>query len=127
MASRAESSVEQRIRDAQKRGAVNNLAGSGKPLPDLDEPLDEMWWIRKWLKRENLAVTPQTLSLRKQVDIARESIAAAQSEQEVRDIIADINPKISEANRRASSGPPTNLMPFNVERAVAKWRAARSG
>jgi hypothetical protein len=36
--------------------------------------------------------------------------------------VADINGKIVEGNRKAASGPPLNLMPFDVERVVQDWR-----
>ena len=121
MDTRAEASVEQQIRAAQARGAFDNLPGAGKPIADLDQH-DEMWWVRKWMKREGVAVTPQTLSVRKQVDIARDALVHAQSEDEVRQIVASINPKIIEANRVASSGPPSSIMPFDEERTVKRWR-----
>lgn len=46
--------AERRIQEAQRAGAFDNLPGSGRPLPGLEEPYDPMWWVRKWLKRERL-------------------------------------------------------------------------
>ena len=40
--------------------------------------------------------------------------------------MADINAKIVEGNRKAASGPPLNLMPFDVERVVGAWRERRA-
>jgi hypothetical protein len=40
----------------------------------------------------------------------------------VRRILAAINRKILDGNRKAASGPPLNLMPFDVDRVVADWR-----
>jgi hypothetical protein len=40
----------------------------------------------------------------------------------VRRILAAINRKILEGNRKAASGPPLNLMPFDVDRVVGDWR-----
>jgi hypothetical protein len=28
--------------------------GAGKPIPDIDDPYDELWWVRKWVRRERL-------------------------------------------------------------------------
>jgi hypothetical protein len=39
--------------------------------------------------------------------------ARAGSEAEVRAIVAAINAKIAEGNRKAASGPPLNLAPFD--------------
>ncbi|MEV6315495.1 hypothetical protein [Streptomyces sp. NPDC051776] len=50
----------------------------------------------------------------------------AASESEVRRIVADINDRIREAIRTPLSGPPLNLVPFDVEHVVQEWRAQRS-
>ena len=34
---------------------LEDLPGLGKPIPDIDEPYDPMWWVKKWMKRENLS------------------------------------------------------------------------
>jgi hypothetical protein len=35
--------VERQIREAQERGAFDNLPGAGKPIPGIAEPDDEHW------------------------------------------------------------------------------------
>jgi hypothetical protein len=100
--------VERKIREAAERGAFDNLPGAGKPIPDLDKPHDELWWIKRKLRDEQLAALPPTIAL-------------------VRAIVAAINAKIADGNRKAASGPPLNLAPFDAERVVARWRAARDG
>ena len=37
-----------------ERGEFSNLAGEGQPLPDADTMPDDMWWVRKWIKREGV-------------------------------------------------------------------------
>ena len=44
--------AENRIREAMDEGLFDDLEGAGRPLPDLDEPYDPNWWIRKWMRRE---------------------------------------------------------------------------
>jgi hypothetical protein len=46
--------TEKLIQAAQERGEFDGLPGAGKPIPDLDQPYDECWWVRKWLEREDL-------------------------------------------------------------------------
>jgi hypothetical protein len=46
--------TEKLIHAAQERGEFENLPGAGKPIPGLDEPYDEHWWVRKWMAREGL-------------------------------------------------------------------------
>ena len=43
----------------------------------------------------------------------------------MRRIVAGINARIIEGNRKAASGPPLNLAPFDVERVVGGWRDRR--
>src|SRR5215218_336534 len=117
--------VERQIREAAERGAFDNLPGAGKPIEDLDKPHDELWWVKQKLRRENLSYLPPTIALRKEAEDALAAAAEAGSEAEVRRIVADINRKILEGNRKAASGPPLNLMPFDVERVVRSWRERR--
>lgn len=37
-----------------ERGEFDDLPGSGRPLPDAGKPYDEMWWVRAWLKRNDV-------------------------------------------------------------------------
>jgi DnaJ homologue, subfamily C, member 28, conserved domain len=117
--------VERQLREAAERGAFDDLPGAGKPIPDLDKPHDELWWVKQKLRRENFSYLPPTIALRKQAEEALEAAARAGSEDAVRRIVADINAKIIEGNRKAASGPPLNLAPFDVERVVRDWRDRR--
>ena len=118
--------VERQIREATERGEFDNLPGAGKPIADLDKPHDELWWVRQKLRREHLSWLPPTIALRKEAEEALLAAARAGSEDQVRRIVADINRKILEGNRKAASGPPLNLMPFDVERVVRTWRERRA-
>ena len=71
-----ESWVERQIREAQERGEFDDLPGHGKPLDDVDRSRDEMWWVRKKLRREKVSYSPPALSLRVEVDETRERIHA---------------------------------------------------
>ena len=118
--------VERQIREATERGEFDNLPGAGKPIEDLDRPHDELWWVKQKLRRENLSYLPPTIALRKEAEDALLAASRAGSEAQVRRIVADINRKILEGNRKAASGPPLNLMPFDVERVVRTWRERRA-
>jgi hypothetical protein len=118
--------VERQIREATERGEFDNLPGAGKPIADLDKPHDELWWVKQKLRRENLSYLPPTIALRKEAEDALLAASQAASEAQVRRIVADINRKILDGNRKAASGPPLNLMPFDVERVVRTWRERRA-
>lgn len=117
--------VDRQIREAEARGDFADLPGAGKPLPSLDAPYDEMWWVKDKMRREGLSFLPPSLVLRKEAEDALAEAASAGSEEEVRRIVTAVNEKIDAAVRRPPEGPPLNLVPFDVERAVADWRSRR--
>jgi hypothetical protein len=114
--------IERQIQQAQERGEFDNLPGAGKPIPGIDGPDDGLWWVKQYLRRENLTYLPPSLALRKEADITLANVPAAPSESAVRTMIADLNAKIDAAIRRPLDGPPLNLMPFDVEKVVESWR-----
>ena len=122
-----ESWVDRQIREATERGAFDDLPGAGKPLPGIDEPADELWWVRKKLREEGVSYLPPSLALRKQVEDAVEAAGQARSEAEVRRILDEVNARVRAAIRTPPSGPPLNLLPIDVEVVVRRWRAERSG
>ena len=119
--------VERQIREATARGDFDNLPGAGKPIAGLDGPHDELWWVKGKLRQEGFSWLPPTMVLRKQAEEALEAVTRAASEAEVRRIVADINTRIVESNRKAAPGPPLNLAPFDVEQVVGTWRERQDG
>jgi len=120
-----ESWVERKIREGMERGEFSGLEGHGQPIADIDDPRDELWWLRKKLKREEFVALQPTLQIRKDRDEALRRIGAAQSESRVREILADINRRIAKVNATAITGPPSSVAILDVEEVVARWRATR--
>jgi hypothetical protein len=56
------------------------------------------------------------------VEIVREQIASATSEARIEALVVDINRKILNVNSTATTGPPSNLMPLNLQRLLSEWR-----
>jgi Domain of unknown function (DUF1992) len=121
-----ENFVERQIREGIERGEFDNLPGAGRPLAGLDDPHDDEWWIKEKLRREKVSYLPPALAVRKELEVALERIAEATSENMVRQIVAEINERIVHVNTRTINGPPSTLMPLDVELEVQKWRSARS-
>ncbi|GAB2959974.1 DUF1992 domain-containing protein [Nonomuraea fastidiosa] len=118
-----ESWIDRQIREAEERGEFDDLPGKGKPLPDQGKPLDENWWVKQKIESEGLAMPlPPSLQLRKDAETALAEARGARSEAEARRIIEEINQRIREAIRTGLSGPPLNMMPFDVEAIAADWR-----
>jgi hypothetical protein len=122
-----ESWIDKKIREAADRGEFHDLPGAGKPIPDLDKPYDDAWWIKEKLRRENLSYLPPAAALRKKAEEALAEASQAKSERQVREIVTALNEKILEAIRKPPSGPPVDMVPFDVERVVRDWRERRSG
>jgi Domain of unknown function (DUF1992) len=120
-----ESWIDRQIREATERGEFENLPGAGKPIPDLDKPFDEMWWVKRKLHSEGLTYQPPSIALRKDAHDALEAVSKATSEAEVRRIIESVNERIREANRKGIAGPSLMLWPFDVDRLVKRWRQQR--
>ena len=118
--------IDRQIRQGVENGDFDDLPGHGRPLPDLDETHDEMWWVRKKLQREQVSFLPPTLAIRKELDGTLEAVAAAGSEAEVRGLVAGINARIRQVNATATTGPPSTVGPLDAERVVERWRAARA-
>jgi len=118
-----ESWIDKLVREAEQRGEFENLPGAGKPIPGLDKPHDELWWVKQLLAREKLSLTPATLALRKEVEETLRRIGEATSEKTVRRLVGDINARIAEVNRKVTSGPPSNLAPLDPDAVVRRWRA----
>jgi Domain of unknown function (DUF1992) len=116
-----ESWIDRQIREAEERGEFDDLPGAGRPIPDLDKPFDEMWWVKNKLRDEGLSYMPPSVALRKEMHDAVRAAARARTESDVRRIITDINEKIRDANRKTIAGPPLMLMPFDVERVIREW------
>ncbi|MDQ1500676.1 MAG: hypothetical protein QOI86_4016 [Actinomycetota bacterium] len=119
-----ESWIERKIRESMERGEFDNLPGHGEPIPELARPYDELWWLRKKLRDEQLSIEPPALTLRRELDDVRGRIATAGTVAEVRRLVAAINERIVYVNSHITFGPPSDIVPLDVERVVAGWREA---
>jgi hypothetical protein len=114
------------IREARERGEFDDLPGHGKPLPDLGHPHDDLWWVRKKLKSEGVSFLPPALALRKDKEDTLEAVAAARTERQARELLEALNERIRRVNSSAIEGPPSTVMPLDVEEALAAWRRQRA-
>src|SRR5215469_3828915 len=117
-----ESFVERQIREAQEAGAFDNLPGFGKPMAELDEPEDDLWWVKSLLKREKLSILPPTLEILRTVEQGLQAIAGLRHEDEVRRAVSQLNDKIRRANFAVTWGPPSTVALLDADEVVARWR-----
>lgn len=119
--------VDRLIREAEERGAFDDLPGYGKPLPGIDRPLDEDWWIRQKLRDEDLpadGLLPPALQLRKEVAALPENVRHLRDEAAVRAAVREVNLRVAEFIR-IPTGPLLPVAPADPDAVVARWRAER--
>ena len=74
-----------------------------------------------------MSYLPPALAVRRELEVALERIAQATSEVTVRQIVTDINERIVHVNSHTITGPPSTVMPLDVEVVVQRWTVNQSG
>lgn len=121
--------VEHQIRQAQERGAFDDLPGAGKPL-NLGRTHEPDWWVKQLIERERLdmtAVLPSAMQLRKEAEGFPRSLADISREETVREVLADFNQRVRRDRLRpAPAGMPQVIAPIvDVDELVEQWRRIR--
>jgi hypothetical protein len=114
--------VERQIREAQAGGEFDHLPGFGQPLTDIDDPYDDMWWLKKKVRRENLSLLPPALQIRLDVQKTLQAVYSLKTESQVRQAIEALNQRIRDANFAVTWGPSTTTMPLEIDRVISEWR-----
>lgn len=123
-----ESFVDRQIREAQEKGAFDNLAGTGLPIPRGAVADDELWWIKGYLQRENLstdALLPESLALRKEIERLPATLIDIRFEDSVRDTLGELNARVV-AWIRMPTPPLLPLSPVDVDDWVEQWKKNRA-
>jgi DnaJ-like protein len=118
--------IEAQIRVAMEKGAFDNLPGAGKPLPNLGQEYDPLWWVKQLVQREQISMLPPSLELLRKVEKELATIEKLHDEATVRHRVAALNNDIVKVNATVVDGPPTRLGTLDVDQVVARWRRTRS-
>jgi hypothetical protein len=116
-----ESFVERQIREAREAGELTDLPGQGRPLPGLDDPPDEMWWVKEKMRREDLSFVPDAIAVRRELEALLSAIPRL-PESEARQRLVALDARIRKLNATVTSGPPTTVAPLDVEALLARSR-----
>jgi hypothetical protein len=118
--------IEAQIRVAMEQGAFDNLPGAGKPLPNLGQENDPLWWVKQLAQREQISTLPPSLELLRKVEKELAMMEMVDDEADVRRRVAALNVEIAKVNATVLEGPPTRLGTLDVDQVVARWRRTRS-
>lgn len=112
--------ADQQIREAMARGEFDGLASHGKPL-DMPDVHDPNWWLNRKLRDEDAVPVPPAMQLRRDHDSLLEDLVRLPTRDAVLAAIELVNGRIRYANSHGLPGPPSTLMPINVDRQLARW------
>ena len=121
-----ESWIDAQIRVAREGGAFDNLPGAGKPLPNLGQEYDPLWWVKQLIQRERISMLPPALELLRKVEKELATLEKLPEEAAVRHRIAALNAEIAKVNATVVEGPPTRLGTLDIDQVVARWRRTRA-
>ena len=117
--------VDLQVRQAMERGEFDNLPGQGKPIEDLGVEHDPDWWVKKLVERENIALLPPAIALRKEDAELDDRLDAITAEPELRREVEDFNRRVVETRRQLQGGPPVVTATRDVDAEVAAWQERR--
>ncbi len=120
--------VDRQIREAQERGAFDDLPGAGKPIPNLDRPFTATRWAADWARRQGgdlTALLPPMLALRKERAALLADLAQVPSEAVLRELVADFNHRLLDQYRRPMDGPLIAVGVLEPDEVLAAWREQR--
>jgi hypothetical protein len=121
--------VDLQVRQAMERGEFDDLPGTGKPIEDLGVEHDPDWWVKKLIERENIAILPPALALRKEDAELDARLDAINVESEVRREVEEFNARVRKAIYTppvGPSGPPVITQQRDVDAEVEAWRERRT-
>lgn len=115
--------IERVVREAQEAGTFDDVAGAGKPIPDIDQPYDASWWARRWAGAERQRAAAADLARYVAAELPR--LLAGTVEHNVRAGLESLNAKIEEHNERV---PKVNGLPLlDIEELLTGWVVRRGG
>jgi hypothetical protein len=109
-----ESFVERQIREARESGEFDQLEGLGKPLRGLDDPPDDLWWVKEKMRRESLSFVPDSIAVRRELESLLQELPGL-DESDARARLVELDARIRKLNATVTSGPPTSVAPLDIE------------
>lgn len=117
--------ADRQVRKAIAAGEFDDLPGSGEPI-DLPDHHDPEWWVRSLMQREQVALLPPSIQLRKDDAALDELLDQLWDEAGVRREIEEFNARVIRARYEPPAGPPLITMPRDPDATVAAWADRRA-
>jgi hypothetical protein len=118
--------VDLQVRQAMERGEFDDLPGAGKPLEGLGTEHDPDWWIKKLVEREQIAVLPPAIALRKEDAELDSRLDRLNTEDDVRREVTDFNERVRRTLYSNPGGPPVVTSQRDADAEVTAWRERRT-
>jgi hypothetical protein len=117
--------AERRIEEAMREGKFDNLPGADKPLDLEPMPADEnarlTWWAIRILKQNDF--TPDEVRLRKRIDLLRDELAVAKTEQRVTFLVTAVNAAVKSLNTLGTNAlNSVPMAPLSLETERQRFR-----
>lgn len=113
--------IERQIQDAIERGDFEHLPGAGKPLDTSDH--GPGWWTRRFLTR--IRAADRAAEVARQIDQELGRLWVLSDEATVRNRLAQLNTRLSEANNGLAEEERVDLLDPN-QVVATWWRMARA-
>ena len=113
--------IERVLREAQEAGEFDGLAGTGKPIADLDQPYDPAWWARRWIAREQQREAAAELAQFIERHLPR--VLAGTVEDDVRAGLESLNTQIAAHEGSVAAGNELPLL--DVDALMSEWARRR--
>jgi hypothetical protein len=118
--------IEEKIRQAQREGLFDNLAGKGKPLQLDDDSRIDPSLRASYRILKNAGILPQEMQLRREVYDLRQLLSKSEDEDEAKQLVHEINEKILESNILGGFSMRGGMDQIYGEKILKRIRSRRS-
>lgn len=118
--------VEERIRQAREEGLFDDLPGKGKPLKLDDDSMVAPHLRASYRILRNAGILPPQMELRREIGHLRELLNETRCEEDARQLVREINEKITASNIMGGFSTVTGMDQLYAEKVVERLKTKRA-